>query len=65
MVKEQCPENKKRMSKTNNCLADIVVDSIYCEPARHDKYGNIVPGQFDTAVIDHKDGEKTGVKGRY
>lgn len=44
--------------------ADIVVDSIHCEPARHDKYGNIIPGRFDTAVINHKDGGKTGVKGQ-
>lgn len=33
-------------------LADTVVDSIHCEPARHDKYGNIIPGRFDTAVIN-------------
>ena len=46
-------------------LADIVVDSIHCEPARHDKYGNIIPGRFDTAVINHKDGGNTGVKGQY
>jgi hypothetical protein len=44
-------------------LADIVVDSIHCEPARCDKYNKIIPGRFDTAVVNHKNGAKTGVKG--
>ena len=47
-----------------NPHADIVVDSIHCEPARHDKYGNIIPGRFDTTIINHKDSGKTGVKGQ-
>jgi hypothetical protein len=45
-------------------LADIVVDSIHCEPARRDKYNKIIPGRFDTAVVNYKNGGKTGVKGQ-
>jgi hypothetical protein len=45
--------------------ADIVVNSIHCEPNRLDKYRNIVPGQFDTAVINYRDGGWAGVKGVY
>ncbi|KAF8952951.1 hypothetical protein BDZ97DRAFT_1992200 [Flammula alnicola] len=44
-------------------LAEIVMDSIHCEPSRHDKNGQVIPGRFDTAVINHKNGGKTGVKG--
>jgi hypothetical protein len=43
--------------------ADIVVDSIHCEPARYDKRGIVVPGRFDTAMINHRDGGRAGVKG--
>jgi len=42
---------------------DIVVDSIHCEPAYYDKYGNLIPGRFDTAVINHRDGGRAGVRG--
>ena len=45
--------------------ADIVVDSIHCEPARYDKFGNVVPGRFDTAVINHRRGGRAGVKGMH
>jgi hypothetical protein len=44
--------------------ADIVVDSVHSEPARRDKYGKFVPGRFDTAVINHKNGGRTGVNGQ-
>ena len=44
-------------------LAEHVVDSIHVELARHDKYGNVVPGRFDTAVINFHNGGDAGVKG--
>lgn len=44
--------------------ADIVVDSVHCEPAYKDKYGNLVPGRFDTAVINYQDGRRAGLKGK-
>jgi len=43
--------------------ADIVVDSIHCEPPFSDKYGNHIPGRFDTAVINIEHGGPAGVKG--
>ena len=40
--------------------AHMVVDSIHCEPSsRHD----YIPGRFDTALINIKDGCQAGVKG--
>jgi len=45
--------------------ADIVVDSIHCEPMRRNTSGKIVPGRFDTAVVNHKDGGRVGVKGLF
>lgn len=44
-------------------LEDIVVDSIHTDPARLDKYGAMVPGRFDTAVINYHEGGEVGVKG--
>ena len=41
--------------------ANSVIDAIYCEPARCDTYGNIVPGRFDTAIIN-LGGGRVGVK---
>lgn len=43
--------------------ADIVVDSIHCEPPFTDKRGKLVPGRFDTAVVNHRNGGDYGVKG--
>ena len=37
-----------------NPLNKIVVNSIHIDPVHFDKYGNIVSGQFDTAVIQVK-----------
>lgn len=43
--------------------ADIVVGSIHCEPAFKDKYGRVVPGRFDTAIVNTNHGGHSGVKG--
>ncbi len=32
-------------------LLESVVDSLHVEPARRDKYGKVVPGRFDVAMI--------------
>ena len=40
-----------------------VVDSIHAQPARSDKYGKVIPGRFDTGLVNYKDGGMTGVKG--
>jgi hypothetical protein len=39
-----------------NPLDEIVVDSIHVDPAHHDKYDKVVPGRFDTAIIQFRDG---------
>ena len=40
--------------------ADIVVDSVHCEPSRSGFLG-----RFDTAIINHHNGGRAGVKGMY
>ncbi|KAF8958080.1 hypothetical protein BDZ97DRAFT_1906593 [Flammula alnicola] len=44
-------------------LAKNIVDSLHVEPARLDKYDNIVPGRFDVALINYGDGGASGVQG--
>lgn len=44
-------------------LVQHVVDSIHVEPERYDKYRNLIPGQFDTVVVNFNNGGDTGVKG--
>lgn len=39
----------------------VVVDSIHCEPESFDRYGNYLPGRFDTAII--KIDGQAGLKG--
>lgn len=46
-------------------LAKHVVDSIHVEPERYDKYHNLIPGRFDTVVVNFNNGGETGVKGMY
>ena len=43
-----------------NPLDELVVDSIHIDPVHFDKYRNIVPGRFDTAVIQVKDHDPHG-----
>ncbi|PPQ76921.1 hypothetical protein CVT26_001382 [Gymnopilus dilepis] len=40
-----------------------VVDSIHVEPECRDKNGKVVPGRFDTAVVNFNNGGETGVQG--
>ena len=42
----------------------MVVDSIHAQPARLDKYGKVIPGRFDTGLINYKNGGVRGVKGQ-
>ncbi|KAF8815656.1 hypothetical protein BYT27DRAFT_7224873 [Phlegmacium glaucopus] len=46
-----------------NPLDEIVVDSIHVDPVHFDKYRNVVPGRFDTAVIQVKDHDPHGNSG--
>lgn len=39
------------------------VNSIHAEPSRKDKYGNAVPGRFDTGLLNVKNGGTSGVQG--
>jgi hypothetical protein len=39
-----------------NPLDEIVMDSIHVDPIHLDKYNKVVPGRFDTAVIQFRDG---------
>jgi len=41
-----------------------VVDSIHAQPARFDKYGKVIPGRFDTGLVNYKNGDVRGVKGK-
>ena len=43
-------------SHSLNPLDKIVVDSIHIDPTHLDKYDREVPGQFDTAIIQFRDG---------
>jgi hypothetical protein len=38
-----------------NPLDEVVTDSIHVDPAHSDKYGKMVPGRFDTAIIQFRD----------
>ncbi|KAF8808312.1 hypothetical protein BYT27DRAFT_7222947 [Phlegmacium glaucopus] len=38
-----------------NPLDELVVDSIHVDPVHFDKYRNVVPGRFDTAIIQVED----------
>ena len=40
-------------------------DSIHCHPERVDKRGDIIPGRFDTALINDSTGEETGIEGTF
>lgn len=44
-----------------NPLDEVVVDSIHTDPVRFDKYRNVVPSRFDTAVIQSSN--ESGPKG--
>ena len=51
-----------------NPLDEIVVDSIHTDPVHFDKYGNVVPGRFDTAVVRVKEsdgGASLNLKGKF
>jgi hypothetical protein len=39
-----------------NPLDEIVIDSIHVDPLHYDKYNKVVPGRFDTAIIQFRDG---------
>ncbi|KAJ3525552.1 hypothetical protein NMY22_g10528 [Coprinellus aureogranulatus] len=41
---------------------EFTVDSIHAEPARADKYGKLIPGRFDTALIRYKNENNAGLK---
>jgi hypothetical protein len=45
-------------------LAEQVVDSIHVEPGQYDRYGNLIPGRFDTAIINFNNGGEVGVQGK-
>jgi len=51
-----------------NPLNELVVDSIHIDPVHFDKYRNVIPGRFDTAVIQVKDRDphgNSGLKGMF
>lgn len=39
------------------------VDAIHCHPERRDRKGRVVPGRFDTALVNVDDGQKIGIRG--
>ena len=51
------------VTHTTSKKEETVVDSIHAQPAHSDKYGNVIPGRFDTGLVNYKDGGMTGVKG--
>jgi hypothetical protein len=46
----------------SNDVADTVVDAIHAQPSRYDRYGKLIPGRFDTAIITLQQGE-SGIQG--
>lgn len=46
-------------------LANVVVDSIHYEPLFKDKYGKVVPKQFNTALVNYWNSSDCGVKGMF
>ncbi|KAK7017889.1 hypothetical protein VNI00_018532 [Paramarasmius palmivorus] len=42
---------------------EFVVDAIHADPGRTDKYGRIIPGRFDTALVKVDGDGNNGVKG--
>ncbi|KAL0576824.1 hypothetical protein V5O48_005165 [Marasmius crinis-equi] len=44
-------------------MGTIIVDSAHVNPARTNKRGHVVPGRFDTVLIDLGDGNTFGVSG--
>lgn len=47
-----------------DATARTFVDSIHAEPEYYDKNEKLVPGRFDTAVVNFNNGGETGVKGK-
>ena len=45
-------------------LCKVVVDSIHVEPTQLDKYDKVIPGWFDTAMVDFNGGDSIGIKGK-
>ena len=41
----------------------LTADSIHCCPKRHDSHGKLIPGHFDTALINDGTGEDIGLDG--
>ena len=39
------------------------MDSVHCQPSRKDNRGHIIPGRFDTVLVNEGDGGITGVNG--
>ena len=48
-----------------NPLDEVVTDSIHVDPSHFDKYGKVVPGRFDTAIIQIRDAPDLDIKGIY
>ena len=48
-----------------NPLDEVVTDSIHVDPSHLDKYGKVVPGRFDTAIIQIRDAPDLDIKGIY
>ena len=46
-----------------NPLDEVVTDSIHVDPAHFDKYGKVVPGLFDTAIIQIREARDLDLKG--
>lgn len=44
-------------------LADIVVDSIHCEPLVISPEGKVIPGRFDTALVNYQNADERGIRG--
>ncbi|KAF9473203.1 hypothetical protein BDN70DRAFT_899964 [Pholiota conissans] len=44
-------------------LARVIVNPLYVEPARLDKYRLVVPSRFDIGLVNFKEGGPAGVKG--
>jgi hypothetical protein len=53
-----------RIQFRDKYLEEPTVDSIQIQPQKTDKRGRIIPGRFDTALIDCRNGDRMGIHGR-
>lgn len=50
-------------SKSHHRLTANKFDTVHVQPTRRNKYNKVVPGRFDTVLVNTGEGQYTGLKG--